>query len=72
MRFSHAFLRIYDRKIASGEITFSRSGIDKNDFTRLCIDPDYVISQEALELVCDRMHLDQEERDLLYRLADYD
>lgn len=36
MNFKQLFFRIYDRKIASGEITFSRSGIKKDDFTRLC------------------------------------
>ena len=41
--FAQTFLRIYDRKILSGEITFSQSGINKNDFTRLCVDGEYVI-----------------------------
>ena len=41
-KFAIAFLRIYDRKIASGEITFSRLNMKKEDFTRLCTDTDYV------------------------------
>ena len=55
--FAQRFMKIYDRKILSGETTFSRSGIDKNDFTRLCIDGKYVFSREALEKIRDKMPL---------------
>ena len=72
MVFSHELLRIYDRKIASGEITFSRSGINRNDFTRLCIDPEYVISEDALRLICEKMPLTEEEIQRLYDAAGYD
>ena len=54
-------MKIYDRKIMSGETTFSRSGIDRNDFTRLCIDGEYVFSREALEKIRERMPLTDEE-----------
>ncbi len=36
--FAVEFFRIYDRKIMNGEITFSQTGINKEDFSRLCID----------------------------------
>lgn len=66
MTFAQKLLRIYDRKILSGEITFSRSGINKDDFTRLCINSDYVLSKEKLEIICDRMNLSEEEREELF------
>ena len=59
--FGQKFMKIYDRKILSGETTFSRSGIDKNDFTRLCIDGNFVFSREALECIRDKMPLTDEE-----------
>lgn len=71
MTFNQVFLRIYDRKISSGEITFSQSGISKNDFTQLCMDPEFVFSEEALALICERMAVDKEEREFLYELAGY-
>ena len=55
--FGQKFMKIYDRKILSGETTFSRSGINKNDFTRLCIDGNYVFSREALEIIREKMPL---------------
>ena len=48
MTFKQLFFRIYDRKIMSGEITFSQSGIRKDDFTRLCTEEDFVFSEENL------------------------
>ena len=54
-------MKIYDRKIQSGETTFGRSGIKANDFTRLCIDGNYVFSREALEIIRDKMPLTEEE-----------
>ena len=59
--FGQKFMKIYDRKILSGETTFSRSGIDGNDFTRLCIDGEYVFSREALEKIREKMPLTDEE-----------
>ena len=59
--FGQKFMKIYDRKILSGETTFSRSGIDRNDFTRLCIDGDYVFSKAALDRIREKMPLTDEE-----------
>ncbi len=53
---------IYDRKIMCGEITFSGSGINKNHFTRLCIDSEFVIPREELENICNKMNITGEER----------
>lgn len=61
MTFKQIFFRIYDSKIASGEITFSRSGIKKEDFTRLCIEEDFVLDDETLDRICQTMNLTPEE-----------
>lgn len=63
--FAQEFMKIYDRKIQSGEITFSRSGITAGDFTALCINGDYVIPEERLKIVFERMSLNEEERERL-------
>lgn len=71
MGFKQEFFKIYDRKIASGEITFSKSGISKTDFTRLCMEPDYVFEEDALSGICERMLLNDAEIELLYKEAGY-
>lgn len=65
LTFAQRFLRIYDKKILNGEITFSGSGIKKNHFTRLCIDPEFVIPREDLEFICDKMNITGKEREAL-------
>ena len=67
--FAQRFLKIYDRKILSGEITFSQSGINKSNFTRLCIDPEYVMPREEILLVGEKMHLTEEEKEGLLAFA---
>ncbi|MGX8775034.1 MAG: hypothetical protein ACSW8G_08265 [Bacillota bacterium] len=67
--FAQKFLKIYDRKILSGEITFSQSGINKSNFTRLCIDPEYVMPREEILLVSEKMHLTEEEKEALLAFA---
>lgn len=68
--FAQEFMKIYDRKIASGEITFSRSGITAGDFTALCINGGYVIPRERLEIVFEKMSLTQDQRELLLKAAE--
>ena len=53
--FAAVFFRLYDRKIASGEITFSRTGINKTDFTNLCMDPSFVFREDDLRKICKNM-----------------
>lgn len=72
LTFAQKFLRIYDRKILSGEITFSQSGIKKNDFTRLCVDSEYVIPAEDLMVICEKMKLTPKERDELMAYTEKD
>ena len=65
MSFKQSFFKIYDRKIMSGEITFSQSGIKKDDFTRLCTEEDFVFDEESLDLICEKMKLSDEETCML-------
>ncbi len=66
MTFKQAFFRIYDRKIASGEISFSQIGIKKDDFTRLCTEEGFVFDDETLEKISVTMKLSEEEKEMLY------
>ena len=68
--FAQEFMKIYDRKIQSGEITFSRSGIKGGDFTALCINPSYVIPEDRLKIIFEKMSLTREQQDLLLRAAE--
>ena len=68
--FAQEFMKLYDRKIASGEITFSRSGITGGDFTALCINGDYVIPRDRLERIFQRQWLTEEEQALLLEAAE--
>lgn len=60
--FAVAFFRIYDRKIAAGEITFAQTGMKKEDFTKLCTDGSFVPSEAEIERLCCAMNLTEEER----------
>ncbi|MGN0732802.1 MAG: hypothetical protein ACI4LC_01355 [Emergencia sp.] len=70
MNFKQLFFRIYDRKIASGEISFSRSGIKKDDFTRLCTEDGFVLSRDAIELIAVNMKLTEEEKNQLIEASE--
>ena len=67
--FARVLLRIYDKKMMNGQITFSRSGITKEDFTNLCMNPGYVVPKERFEIICEKMALSEEEREKLLALA---
>ena len=60
--FRQLFFKYYDSKIASGEITFSKLGISKTDFTNLCTNEEFVPDREILERICERMNLTDEQR----------
>ncbi|MDO4486293.1 MAG: HAD-IA family hydrolase [Bacillota bacterium] len=68
--FAKVFFRLYDRKLCSGEITFSETGMKKDDFTRLCIDEGYVLPYEEISRLCSRMHLTEFETDLMLSFAE--
>lgn len=64
--FKIEFFKLYDRKIASGEIKFSELGISKEDFTALCTDPEFKFSEEKVKDLCLKMKLNEEEtKDLI-------
>jgi|GEM_PF-2874146 hypothetical protein len=65
MSFKAVFFRIYDRKIGSGEITFNATGINKNDFTRLCVEPYFVFNNKTMELIRETMKLTDAEAEEL-------
>lgn len=67
--FAMVFFRLYDRKIASGEITFSQAGIKKDDFSRLCIDKTFVPPRSEIVRICTGMKLTKEESDRLLAFA---
>ena len=69
LTFEGFFCRLYDWKIAGGSITFSQIGMSKNDFTKLCTEPDFVPDIETIERVCLAMRLTEEEEALLRGLA---
>ena len=69
LTFKTFFFRLYDRKIAEGSIAFSQIGMSKNDFTKLCTEPDFVPDIETIERVCLAMRLTEEEEALLRRAA---
>lgn len=70
--FSKAFFRLYDRKLCSGEITFSETGMKKNDFTRLCIDDTYVLPYHEILKLSERMKLTEAEKENLLSYAEKD
>ena len=70
MNFKQLFFRLYDRKIASGEITFSKTGINKNDFTRLCTEAGFVFDDDTLERISVTMHLTEDEKKQLFEAAE--
>lgn len=61
IKFKTLFFRHYDRKIADGSITFSRLGINKRDFTKLCIEEDFVFAEDEIRRVSLIMNLSDEE-----------
>ncbi len=68
LTFKTLFFRYYDRKIAEGTITFSRMGMSKNDFTKLCTETDFIPDMQTIERVCLSMQLTEEEREALLAL----
>lgn len=63
--FARTLLRMYDKKLMSGQITFSRSGIQKGDFNQMCTDSSYIIPKDRTLHICECMDLSDEEKELL-------
>ena len=60
MTFKNIFFRLYDKKISDGTITFSQLGISKMDFTRLCMEENFVLDEETNIRISDTMKLTEE------------
>ncbi|MGN0709890.1 MAG: hypothetical protein ACI4LM_06575 [Anaerovoracaceae bacterium] len=71
VKFADEFLKIYDRMIAAGEITFFSSGIKKDEFTNMCMNSDYILEEERLDEVAVKMGLSADETAMLRELAGY-
>ena len=64
--FKSLFFRFYDRKICDGTVTFSQLGISKSDFTKLCVEDNFIFDEDVLIIACKAMKLtEEEERELL-------
>ena len=61
LTFKKLFFRLYDRKISSGEVSFSQLGIGKSDFTRLCTEDNFVFDDDTIARVSCAMKLTDEE-----------
>ena len=61
LTFKKLFFRLYDRKISSGEVSFSQLGIGKSDFTRLCTDDNFVFDDDTIARLSCAMKLPDEE-----------
>ena len=71
LSFAAAFFRLYDKKIATGEITFSSLKMSKAEFTAMCMNGEYVPDIENILELCSRMLLDRDEAELLINTAGY-
>lgn len=70
MTFKQLFFRYYDKKVSSGEMSFSQTGIRKDDFTRLCTEEDFVFERQILEQICMRMNLTEAETQEIFDAAE--
>ncbi len=68
--FKNLFFRFYDRKICDGTITFSQLGISKSDFTKLCVEDNFVFDEETLIRICKIMKLTEDEEAELLDIAE--
>ncbi|MGI6722209.1 MAG: hypothetical protein ACOX4I_06635 [Anaerovoracaceae bacterium] len=67
--FSRVFFRLYDRKIAAGEIVYRQLQLDNNDFTLMCTRPEHVPDMETVERLVVTMKCTDEEAAELRRAA---
>ena len=61
LTFKKLFFRLYDRKISSGEVSFSQLGIGKSDFTLLCTEDNFVFDDDTIARISCAMKLTDEE-----------
>lgn len=68
--FARNFFRLYDSKIASGELTFAESGISRDSFTRLCVDSSFVFTKEEIQRFCEKAKLTDEQAESLLKFTE--
>ena len=68
--FARNFFRLYDSKIASGELTFAESGISRDSFTRICVDTSFVFPKEEIERFCKKAKLTDEQAESLLKFVE--
>ena len=61
LTFKKLFFRLYDRKISSGEVSFSQLGIGKSDFTRPPPPHNFVFDDDTIARISCAMKLTDEE-----------
>ncbi len=67
--FKILFFRHYDRTIGDGTTTFSKMGIDKNDFTKMCSQPGFVLDEASIRRAGAAMQLTGEQLAVLLEAA---
>ena len=68
--FKMLFFRYYDNAIANGVTTFSKMGVGKNDFTRMCSEPDFVLDNDSILRAATAMKLSEEQTKELLEAAE--
>lgn len=69
--YAKTFFKYYDKKIASGEITYKELKMDQNDFMSTCTDNSFIIERSHLIELCDKMKLEMDEAIELIQSAGY-
>lgn len=70
--FCRTFFRFYDKKTASGEVSFLRSGLNKAEFIAMCSGMDFEIIREKALDYCEKLKLTTEESKELMAAAGFE
>lgn len=68
--FARNFFRLYDSKIASGEITFAEAGISRDSFTIICTNSSFVFPKEEIQRFCEKAKLTDEQAESLLKFVE--
>lgn len=69
--FRLVFFSIYDQKIASGELKFTEIGMNKEDFTNMCINKDFILPRDKIIDLSIRLKMTREQAVELLEAAGY-
>ena len=70
--FCRVFFKFYDKKTASGEVSFLRSGFNKAEFVAMCSGIDFEITEEKAIDYCEKLKLNEEESLELMKAAGFE